>query len=242
MNISTGLLPTIDCPNRLLRMLDEEAYRALMPAMSRRRLHVGDVVGPRGEAASNVYFPCHGVLSVLTLMRDGTMVETGTIGNEGFAGIDVLLGCEYWTDTVFCQVEGDCLWMTAEAFHQAVAALPSLRRATQRFVAAYLSLVAQSAACNRLHKVEERFARWMLMTGDRVGGDGFYLTHEFISQMLGVHRASVSTVASAFQQAGLIRYTRGHVTLLDRPGLERASCECYEVCARQIEDLLRPGP
>lgn len=240
MNVSTDLLPTIDCANRLLRMLDEDEYRALMPRLQRLRLHGGEVVCERGATAGRVLFPCNGVLSVVTSMVDGTRVETATIGNEGFAGIDVLLGCPRWTDTVLCQVECDCLWLPAETFHAAIAGGAGLRRATQRFLVAYLSLVSQSVACNRLHKIEARFARWLLMTCDRVGGDAFYLTQEFISQMLGVHRPSVSAVASAFQQAGLIRYTRGQVAILDRPGLERASCECYAVCARQIEQLLCP--
>jgi CRP-like cAMP-binding protein len=242
MNDSTDLLQTIDCANRLLRMLGEAEYRDLLPGLQRLRLQPGEILCQRGDPACKVFFPCNGVLSVVALMRDGTMVETATIGNEGFAGIDVLLGCERWTDTVMCQVECDGLWMPAEAFCHTIAGSggAGLRRATQRFLVTYLSLVSQSVACNRLHKIEERFARWMLMTRDRVGGDGFYLTQEFISQMLGVHRPSVSTVASAFQQAGLIHYTRGHVSILDRAGLEHASCECYAVCARQIEELLRP--
>jgi hypothetical protein len=238
--VNEELLPIIDCRNRLLGMLDDDAYRALMPLLRRTRLAARTVVGARGAAAGAVYFPCSCVLSIVTLMRDGTMVETGAVGNEGFAGIDVLLGSESWGDTVICQVGGDCLWMARDDFCRAVAGDSGLRRATQRFLMAYLGLVAQSAACNRLHKVEERFARWMLMTRDRVGSDEFYLTQEFIAQMLGVHRPSVSTVASAFQQAGLIRYTRGRMTILDRAGLEQASCECYAVCARQIEAVLRP--
>lgn len=221
-------------------MLGEDEYRSLMPELRRLRIKPGDVVCQRGEAAAAVYFPCNGVLSVVTIMRDGTTVETGTIGNEGFAGIDVLLGCATWTDTVFGQVEGDCLWLPAAVFREAVLGDTGLRRATQRFLVTYLSLVSQSAACNRVHKIEERFARWMLMTCDRVGGADFYLTQEFISQMLGVHRPSVNAVARAFQQAGMIRYTRGRVAILDRPGLERASCECYATCLAQIEQLLRP--
>lgn len=222
-------------------MLDEAAYRDLLPRLQRVRLARGEVVCERGGAMSAVYFPCSCVLSMVTLMRDGTTVETGTIGREGFAGIDVLLDAGPALNTVFCQVEGDCLCMPLDAFRATMAEAGGLRRAVQRFVLAYLGLVAQSAACNRVHKVEERFARWMLMTADRVGSDTFYLTQEFIAQMLGVHRPSVSTVASAFQHDGLIRYTRGQVTILDRPGLERASCECYAVCTQQVETLLQPA-
>jgi CRP-like cAMP-binding protein len=238
--VNKPFLPIIDCPNRLLRMLGEDEYRTLMPCLRRVRLSPRTLVGQRDGVAEGVYFPCSCVLSVLTSMVDGTVVETGTVGSEGFVGIDVLLGSARWSDTVVCQVGGDCLWLAADDFCRAVGRDTGLRRAVQRFVLAYLGMVTQSAACNRLHKVEERFARWMLMTCDRVGGDAFYLTQEFIAQMLGVHRPSVSTVASAFQQSGLIRYTRGRMTILDRAGLEQASCECYAVCARQIEALLRP--
>jgi CRP-like cAMP-binding protein len=234
------LLPIIDCSNRILRLLGEDEYRALMPALRRTRLPLRQVVCARGETASLVYFPCDCLLSVQALMQDGTAVETATIGNEGFAGIDVLLGMRHWSGTVVCQVEGDCLCMEADLFREAIRGDTGLRRAAQRFVAAYLGLVSQSVACNRLHRVEERFARWMLMTSDRVRSDSFYLTQEFIARMLGVRRPSVSTVASAFQQDGMIRYTRGRVEILDRRRLEQASCECYAACVRQDEELLLP--
>jgi CRP-like cAMP-binding protein len=238
-SVSDDLLPTIDCTNRLLRMLGETEYRALAPRLERVRLARRDVVCRRGGIADAVYFPGNCLLSVLTPMHDGTTVEAGMIGREGFAGIEVLLGAACWNHTVVCQIEGDCLWMPAVEFRAAIAGDTGLRRAVQRFVVAYLGLVMQSVACNRVHKVEARFARWILMTADRVGDDMFYLTQEFISQMLGVRRPSVSTVAGAFQQAGLIRYTRGCVTILDRAGLERVSCECYAACRQQAEELLR---
>jgi CRP-like cAMP-binding protein len=140
--------------------------------------------------------------------------------------------------TTLCQVEGAALRMSAAAFNRAIEGNSALRRLCQRYLTAYLSLVSQSVACNRLHNIEERFARWVLMTHDRVDGDEFFLTQEFIADMLGVHRPSVSLVAGAFQQAGFIKYSRGAMTILNREGLEAASCECYETCREQFRRLL----
>jgi CRP-like cAMP-binding protein len=229
------------CRNRLLGTLSDEDYLALAPLLRPERLRSRQVVCQRGKAAAHVYFPTGCVLSVLTFMRNGVAIETGTIGMEGFSGVDVLLGVQHWTDTTVCQIEGECMCMSASDFRKAVKGESALRRIVQRFVAVYLSLVSQSVACNRLHNIEERFARWVLMTHDRLPGDEFSLTQEFLADMLGVHRPSVSVVAGAFQQAGYIRYSRGRMTILDRRGLEAASCECYGVCARQIEELLGPG-
>lgn len=226
------------CGNRLLGTLSEADYRAIAPLLRPARLQARDTVCARGQAAAQVYFPCGAVLSVFTFMHNGVAIESGPIGNEGFAGADVMLGQRLWTDTTVCQIAGDCMAMSAPDFQKATAGDTPLRRIVQRFIAVYLSLVTQSVACNRLHNTEERFARWALMMHDRLDGDEFFLTQEFLAGMLGVHRPSVSVVAAAFQQAGFIRYSRGHMAILNRRGLEDASCECYAVGARQIEQLL----
>jgi len=201
-------------------------------------LHRKEVVGERGKAAEHVHFPCGGVLSVLAFMQSGAAVEVGTLGREGFYGLELLVGGKIWTETTVCQVEGDSLRMPAAAFRKAIAADTGLRRMTQRYLMAYLALVSQSVACNRLHNIEERFARWVLMAHDRVEGDEFFLTQEFIADMLGVHRPSVSVVAGAFQQAGYIKYSRGAMCILNREGLEAASCECYAASNEQFASLL----
>jgi CRP-like cAMP-binding protein len=240
--VPNELLPIIDCSNRLLRMLDEDEYRRLSPQLRRTRLTLRDVVCELGAPASSVYFPCDCLLSVHALMQDGSAVEVAAIGNDGFCGVDILLGLQAWSASTVCQAEGDCLVMDAAAFRRAIAGDTGLRRVAQRYIASYLGLVSQSVACNRLHKVDERFARWMLMTADRVGGDAFYLTQDSIAEMLGVHRPSVSMVASAFQQAGIIRYARGRMEILDRGRLEQACCECYACCIAQDAALmLQPG-
>ncbi|HEX8611745.1 MAG TPA: Crp/Fnr family transcriptional regulator [Telluria sp.] len=226
--------------NELLASLGPRAWAELAPALTRVHLPRKEVVGEREQEASHVYFPCGAVLSVLAYMQSGAAVEVGTIGKEGFFGLELLVGSTHWTETTVCQVEGDSLRMPARAFLEAVAGETPLRRITQRYLVAYLSNVSQSVACNRLHNIEERFARWVLMTHDRVDGDQFFLTQEYIADMLGTHRPSVSLVAGAFQQAGYIKYSRGWMTILNRAGLEEASCECYEASARQFAKLRQP--
>jgi CRP-like cAMP-binding protein len=232
------------CDNRLLKLLSSDDYHALASHLEKVDLNIKDKIAERGQPIHYIYFPCTAVLSVLNLMLDGQLVEVGTIGNEGFSGIDVLLGSELASETTICQIKGKALRMPVADFQSTVDGNTPLRRVTQRFLQAYLSMVSQSVACNRLHTIEARFARWVLMTHDRVLGDDFYLTQEFLASMLGVHRPSISLVAGAFQQAGMIRYTRGQMTILKRDGLEEICCECYDIVNKQYErtvGLLRGG-
>jgi len=227
------------CRNRLLATLSEEQFGAIAPRLQTVSLTMKQTLFERNTAMQYVYFPCDSVLSVLAYMLDGTGVEVGTVGNEGLiGGIEMLAGAECATETVVCQIEGECLRMRVDDFREAIAGETPLRRITQRYLLVYLNLVSQSVACNRLHTIEERFARWILMIHDRVQGDDFYLTQEFVADMLGVHRPGVSLVAGAFQQAGFIRYTRGHMSILDRHGLEDMACECYGLVKEQFEALL----
>jgi CRP-like cAMP-binding protein len=224
--------------NDLLNTLTDDEYATLVPALQLLHMKAKDVVGERNASLDYIYFPCGAVLSVLAFMSDGMAVEVGTAGREGFVGIEVLAGGGHWTETTICQVEGDCLRMPVREFKEAIAGDTQLRRITQRYFLVYLSLVSQSVACNRLHTLEERFSRWVLMTHDRVDGDQFYLTQEFLASMLGVQRPSVSLVASAFQQAGLLRYHRGRMTIVNRPGLEDICCECYGTVKEQFQRFL----
>lgn len=226
--------------NLLLAGLPASDWRALVPELLPVHLERKEVVGERGQPATHVYFPCSGVLSVLAYMQTGAAVEVGTIGKEGFYGLELLVGGTHWTETTVCQVEGDCLRVTAKAFLAAVDGDTPLRRITQRYLVAYLANLSQSVACNRLHNIEERFARWVLMTHDRVGDERFFLTQEYIADMLGTHRPSISVVAGTFQQAGFIQYSRGWMKIRNRAGLEAASCECYEATAGQFAKLREP--
>jgi CRP-like cAMP-binding protein len=224
--------------NLLLSLLDDADYRQLAPRLERVSLKIKDAVTQRGTLPTHVYFPVGAVMSVLAHMSDGAAVEIGTIGREGFLGIEVLAGGNIWTETTICQIEGDALRMSANNFAEAISGDTPLRRVVQRYMLVYFSQISQSVACNRLHTIEARFARWVLMTHDRVNGDDFHLTQEFLATMLGVQRPSVSLIASAFQQSGLIRYTRGRMSILNRDGLEDVCCECYGIVQDQFSKML----
>jgi CRP-like cAMP-binding protein len=223
--------------NHLLANLPAPDRRALAAELAPVHLPRGEVIGARGQPATHVYFPCSGILSVMAYMHAGASVEVGTIGKEGFLGLELLVGTSEWTETTVCQIAGDCVRMPAPAFLAAVDGDTPLRRICQRYLMAYLANVSQSVACNRLHTIEERFARWVLMTHDRVGADRFFLTQEYIADMLGTHRPSVSVVAGAFQHAGFIKYSRGWMTIENRAGLERFTCECYAATANRCARL-----
>lgn len=227
--------------NLLLDVLSNDEYRELSSCLQMVDMHAADLIGQRGSTLTHVYFPITGVFSVLASLSDGSTVEVGTIGREGFVGIEMLAGGEQWTETTICQIEGKSLRMPAADFNRSIDRDSSLRRIAQRYLLLYLSLVSQSVACNRLHTIEARFARWILMTHDRVDGNEFNLTQEFLAYMLGVQRPSVSLVASSFQHAGLIRYHRGHMEILDRQGLEGACCECYALVKEQFNQSPASG-
>jgi CRP-like cAMP-binding protein len=215
--------------NQILATLPGEVAARLESHLHHISLQTGNVLAEPDRPISAVYFPLTMVASMLTVMRDGSSVETGTIGNEGFVGLPVFLGVGSMPARTFTQVPGEAVRMPADAFRTEVAANRPFADTIARYVQSFFNQVAQSAACNRLHAVDERCARWLLMTHDRVGRDDFSLTQEFLAQMLGVRRSGVAVAAATLQQAGFIRYRRGHITMLDREGLEGASCECYEI-------------
>lgn len=224
--------------NRLLAALPAEEYDRLLPYFKPLVPAIKETLYEPNEPIQHVYFINSGVASMLTVMEDGSAIEVGTIGNEGMVGIPVLLGADRIPGQAFMQIPGSVLRMATEDFKRQVTPGTPLHNLLQRYLQALFNQVAQSAACNRLHSLEERFCRWLLMTRDRVPTDEFPMTQEFLSLMLGVHRPSVSEVAGTFQRAGIIRYSRGKITILDRSGLEMAACECYEVVKREFDHLL----
>jgi len=183
------------------------------------------------------YFVLTGIISLVSEMREGT-VEVGTVGCEGMTGIPLVLSADTMPSRAFVQVPGEALRMTAEDLLRGMEEVPVFRRLVYRHVLALFDQTAQHAACNRLHALEERCARWLLMTHDRVEGDVLLLKQQFLAEMLGVHRPAVTLAAGALQKAGIIRYSRGKVTVLDRAALEAASCECYSIVTRRMEELL----
>jgi CRP-like cAMP-binding protein len=224
--------------NRLLAGLTRKEYERLLPKLERVSLEFKQVLAEPHKPASHVYFPVSGVVSLVTYMGDGAGTEVGIVGNEGMAGISVFLGSGREVGRVFCQVSGEALRMEAKALREETKGGSPLNEMLLRYTQALLVLVSQSTACNRLHTVEERLCRWLLMTHDRVEGDHFPITQEFMADMLGVRRPTVSLVASTVQRAGLISYSRGKMKVVDRPGLEAASCECYAKVKEEFHRLL----
>jgi len=187
----------------------------------------------------DVYFPLDCVLSIVTRMRDGHQIEVGTIGREGMSAFPLLLGASSTANDCYCQVRGQAVRITASLFHELTVEGVGLRQLLDRYVQAYVNMLGQLAACNRLHSVYERCARWLLMTHDRVTVEQIPLTHEFLAMMLGTGRSDVTIAAGILQQAGFIRYSHGNVTIIDRDGLRNAACECYQVANEQFGGLLR---
>ena len=227
--------------NRLLAALPPEDRAWLEPHLERMELEIGQVIAEPNQPFSHVYFPETAIVSVVNRMVDGSAIEVGTVGNEGMVGVAAYLDAEADESRTFAQIPGRALRAPAQVIADAGDERPGVRRLFNRYTQAYLTQVAQGAACNRLHHLEARCARWLLMTHDRVGGsDSFPLKQEFLAMMLGVRRAGVTVAAGSLQDAGLIRYRRGGIRVLDRVGLEGAACECYGVVRRQFERLL-PG-
>lgn len=224
--------------NRLLAALPKEEYERLVANMEGVSLKLKQSVYEPNELIEYVYFVKNGVVSLLTVMEDGREVEVATVGNEGMVGLPVFLGSDKIPGKAFSQVPGDALRMKADVFKDKVTPGSPLHDLLQRYTQALFNLIAQGSACNSLHSVEERMCRWLLMTQDRVGQDEFPLTQEFLSKMLSVRRPTVSMTASILQKAGLICYSRGKITILDREGLEASSCECYGIITAEFDRLV----
>ena len=222
--------------NRLLSTLSRRDYEQLLPDLEAVALPLRMVLAEPGADATHAYFPTSGMASMVNEMKDGT-VEVGTVGNEGMIGTPILLHSKSMTTRTFMQLAGGGHRIAAEPFRRMIRQSPEAERLFFRYAQTMFDQLAQWVACNRLHTLEARCARWLLMTADRAGGDSFTLTHEFLSYMLGVHRPAVSLVASELSERGLLRYRRGAVTIVDRAGLESASCECYFIARRSTEQL-----
>ncbi len=208
-----------------------------VPLALKQTLHEPD------RPVEHVYFVTSGVASMVNEPNPGQVVEFATIGREGMVGLPLLFGAKSMPSRAFVQVPGEALRMPASEFQDMLERHRPFRERLMRYGLALLIQVAQATSCNRLHEVQERCARWLLQTHDRVDGDSFPLTQEFLAQMLGVHRPTVSVAAGMLQRAGLIRYVRGTVTILDRKGLEAASCSCYGFIVMEYDRLLnREGP
>lgn len=230
--------------NRLLASLPAADQAELARDLERVELELRQVLFDVDRPIEHVYFPEAMVTSVLSVMADGSAVETATIGREGMVGLPVFLGTDQMSAQAFCQIAGPALRIPGDAFRRAVERSRALTLAMQRYTQAMFGFVAQNAACNRMHSMTERCARWLLHTHDRVGADEgrneFPLTPQFLSQMLGVRRATVSEGMRILSAVGAVSYVRGRVAVCDRAKLEDAACECYAVIVHEFDRLLAP--
>jgi CRP-like cAMP-binding protein len=223
--------------NLLLAALPEKDLSLLAPHLKEMPLVQGVVLQEQGEPIDQVYFPHDGIISLLAVMQQGNAVETATIGYEGAVGSLSGLGPRRSHTRAVVQVAGFSARIAAERFRKAAEESHEIRNIIVRYGEMLLIQVQQAAACNALHAVEARLSRWLLQARDRLDSNTIGLTHEFLSQMLGVRRTTVTVIASMLQEAGLIRYHRGQIEIVDRRGLEGRACECYEAIRRQLDQV-----
>ncbi len=224
--------------NRLLAALPRASLGRIIPDLDLKPLKMRQVMQLRRRPIREIVFPLAGVASMISMGNSSDSVEVATIGCEGMIGLPLFLGDRKAASQIFMQVPGEGLHLSAAAFRRHLAREPALSRALLLYTQALLTQVAQCSACNCHHPVEARCARWLLQTHDRVKGDVFPLTQDFLGLMLGVRRSSVTTTAGALQKRKLIRYSRGTITVLDRKGLEKAACACYRLISKEYDRLL----
>jgi CRP-like cAMP-binding protein len=223
--------------NQLLAALPAKDYARLRSGLATVPMKLKQILWEPNRPIEAVYFPIDAVASILAL-TDGHTVEVGTIGNEGLVGLPVFLGATTSPLRALVQVAGRGVRLDLAVFRREARREGRLRQLLERYTEAFMTQVSQTTACNRAHSVKQRLARWLLIVRDRVNRNEFPLTHEFLGQMLGVRRATVSETAAALQRVKLISYHRGVITIRNRPGLERAACECYRLVRHEFERLL----
>jgi CRP-like cAMP-binding protein len=227
--------------NHLLAALPRAVLAQILPDLDLKPLAMRQVLQPRGKPLVDVVFPVLGVASMISMGDSGDSVEVAIIGQEGMVGMPLFLGGDKAAVEVFVQVPGEGLHLSAASFRHHLESDQALSKILLLYTQALLTQVAQCSACNCHHPAEARCARWLLQTHDRVKGDEFPLTHDFLGLMLGLRRATVTDIASALQDRKLIRYNRGLITVVHRKGLEAAACECYRLINDEFDRLLGPG-
>jgi CRP-like cAMP-binding protein len=223
--------------NRLLAALPPDEFARLLAQTDVMSFRIRDVLSRAAGPLESVYFPRSGLISAVFVMLDGRAAEVGVVGSEGMLGVSAFLGADLYPSQVICQIPAEVLRMPAAAFAAEVRRGGPLQDVVYRYTRVIIDNTVRMAACNCLHRVEERCARWLLMCRDRAGTDEFPLTQEFLALMIGVRRASVTLAAGVLQNAGLISYRHGRVTILDRERLEDASCECYRALREEYDRI-----
>lgn len=224
--------------NRLLAALPKKDYRRLLPELESVPLIFGDILFEPGDRLRHVYFPDNSIISLLSAVEDREVLEVGIVGNEGMAGLPVFLGVARSRTRGLVQGAGSAMRMTAATLQRETAVGGALQKLLSLYAHALMTQISQSAACNRFHTINVRLARWLLMTHDRVEGDEFRLTQEFLSHMLGGTREQVTLAASTLKKQSLINYSRGRIMILDRGGLEVAACKCYRLVKDEYDNFL----
>jgi len=223
--------------NRLLSILSVDEQKRLLPNLEPVTLALGKVICESGGHLNYAYFPTTSVVSFLYTMADGATAEMGLVGNDGMVGVILILGGETTRNRAVVQIAGGAFRMRANLLAQEFARGGAFQHSLLRYTQGLITQISQTAVCNRLHPMVERLSRWLLLCHDRAESDELLLTQEFIANMLGGRRESVTVAAGHLQDAGLIRYARGHIRIIDRKRLEAIACECYEVVNNECERL-----
>lgn len=224
--------------NHLLAALPEDVYERLSPHLDDLSLSLGQVVYEAGEQLDHIFFPETCIVSLLYMMENGTSAEIGIVGNEGVVGIALFMGGDTTPNRAVVQSGGKCLKLRLGVLKEEFRRGGPFQQLLLRYTQALITQMSQTAVCNRLHSVDQQLCRWLLLSHDRLDSNELAMTQELIANMLGVRREGVTVAAGRLQAAGLIQYHRGHITILDRAGLENRACECYQVVRSEFERLL----
>ncbi len=224
--------------NILLAALPAEEWKRWHPYLEPVALKLGQVVYEPGDTMAHVYFPTTAIVSLLYVLDDGASAEIAVVGNEGVVGISLFMGGESTPSRAVVQSAGHCFRLKAELLKSEFNRAGSVTHLLLRYTQALITQMAQTAVCNRHHTLDQQLCRWLLLSLDRLRGNELVMTQQLIANMLGVRREGVTEGALKLQKAGLIRYSRGHITVLDRAGLERSTCECYGVVKKEYDRLL----
>jgi CRP-like cAMP-binding protein len=224
--------------NQLLAALPADVFARLERELKPVHLGLGQIIYEPGEALQHVYFPTTAIISLLYTMENGASAEMGLVGCDGLVGIAVFMGGDTTPNRAVVQCEGDAFRLELRFFREEFRRVGELHRALLLYTQALLTQMSQTAVCNRLHSIDQRLCRCLLLCHDRLQTDELIMTQELIANMLGVRREGVSVAAHRLQEAGLIHYRRGRITIVDRPGLERTVCECYQVVKSECDRLL----